>query len=171
VIPSRRPKSAFNLSDLPKEAWLVAAVPLLVLIALFALARPSGVKARMAALEQQARTIGTAARADGDLGRYPVGSVCSGEFSDAMKNQLTSAVMNTGLTVAAFDVSSKGREGLSHPLMAYSVSLKGSGSYEQAINSLEVLAHVRPKLFLDTLSLRNQTSSVDLDVEGRLYCR
>jgi hypothetical protein len=55
--------------------------------------------------------------------------------------------------------------------MTYTVTLKGSGTYEQAVSAMEIMAQYRPRLFLDSLSLRNNTSSVDLNVEGRLYCR
>ena len=173
MLLDRRPKprSGFSLSDVPRKAWLVAAAPVLVLVAFLALSRPFGVKARMTSLEQQAAAIEKASGAEGDLTRYPVGSVCSGTFSDAMKNQLTASIMNTGLKVAAFEVSQKGEEGLSHPLMAYTVTLKGSGTYEQAVDALEALARARPKLFLEAMTLRNQTSSVDLDLEGRFYCK
>lgn len=171
MIYDRRPKSAFQLSDIPKEAYAVAAGLLVVAVALLFLSRPSGSHQRLAALEQQAAVIAAANKAEGDLGVYPLGSVCTNTLDDAFKNQLTSALMNTGLTVTALDISPSGKTGEGHPLMGYSLTLKASGTYEQAINSLEVMAHYRPRLFLDTMSLRNQTSSVDLDLEGRLYCR
>ena len=171
MIYDRRPKSTFQLSDIPMEACAVAAGLLVVAVLLFFLSRPSGSHQRLAALEQQATIIATANKAGGDLGVYPLGSVCSGTLDDAFKNQLSSALINTGLTVTAMDVSPAGKTGEDHPLMGYTLTLKASGTYEQAVNSLEVMAHYRPRLFLDTMSLRNQTSSVDLDVEGRLFCR
>ncbi len=171
MIYDRRPKSAFQLSDVPREAYAVAVVMLAVAIALMLLSRPSDSRQRLAALTQQAAVITAADKADGDLTVYPLGSVCSNSLDDAFKNQLSAALMNTGLTVTALDVSPQGKTGEAHPLMAYALTLKASGTYEQAVNSLEIMAHYKPRLFLDTMSLRNQTSSVDLDVEGRLYCR
>lgn len=171
MIYDRRPKSTFQLSDIPKEAYAVAAGLLVVAVVLILLSRPSSSHQRLADLDKKVAAITAANKAEGDLGVYPLGSVCTGTLDDGFKNQLSSALMNTGLTVTALDVSPSGRTGEGHPLMGYALMLKASGTYEQAINSLEVMAHYRPRLFLDTMSLRNQTSSVDLDVEGRLYCR
>ena len=109
--------------------------------------------------------------AAGSFPKFPAGAVCAGQIDDALRNQLTNALMNSGLKVESLDISDAGQAGDRFPLRAYTLSLKGSGTYEEAMRGLEVLKRYRPSVFLDTLSLRNRTSSVDLDVEGRLFCR
>ncbi len=171
MIYDRRPKSTIGLADIPPLAYGAAAVVLVLMIGLWLVTRPSDAKARLAALETQAASIQVAAAADGDLATYPLGSVCSSTLDEAFRNQLTSALINSGLKVEALDIRNAGKVEGRHPLTSYALTLKASGTYEQAINSLEIMAHYRPRLFLDSLSLKNQTRSVDLNVEGRLFCR
>ncbi len=167
----RKRRGGFTLSDIPKAAWIATALVVVVMSGLYSLSRPFDAKSRLDTLEQQAKIIKSAVRSDGDLMAFGVGSVCTGALDDAFKSRVSSALMNAGLKVDVLDVTPRGRTGEGHPLMAYGVSLKGTGSYEQAVGALEVLAHEKPKLFLDSLIMRNQTASVDLSVEGRLYCR
>ena len=172
MIYDRRPsRPSFNPGAIPKLAYVVAAVMLLIMFGLWSLSRPSGAKGRLAEMERQAAIVKSAGLAEGDLRTYPLGSVCGGELNDNFRNQLSNALTNSGLAVDALDISAAGQDGIGHPLMAYAVTLKGTGTYEQAVSAMEIIAQYRPRLFLDSLSLRNNTSSVDLNVEGRLYCR
>ncbi|EGF92858.1 hypothetical protein ABI_12960 [Asticcacaulis biprosthecium C19] len=167
----RRPKSSFVLPPIPPAAFAVAAAVLAVAAGLWVLSRPSGAAARLDALERQAASIRTAAAAPGDLTVFPAGSVCTNRIDDGFRQQLSNAVTGSGLKVDALDIRPEGRVEGKRPLMAYTVTLKGSGTYEQALGGLEVLDRFRPRLFLDNLSLRNRIDSVTLDLEGRLYCR
>jgi len=172
MIYDRKPaRSAFSLSDLPKAVFVVAFGVLLVMLGMWALSRPPGAKARVMALEQQADQIRAATKVRGDLSTYPLGSVCSGVLDEGFRNQLNTALAGTGLKIDALDISDRGRAGDIRPLHAYSLTLKASGTYEQAVGAMERLAQNRPRVFLDSLSLRNQTESVDLNVEGRVFCR
>ena len=171
MIYEQRNKPAFSLNDLPKEAYALALVVVAVMAGLWFLSRPSDASTRMAALEQQAALIHKAEQAEGDLRAFPVGSVCGGELDDTFKDRLTNALMNSGLAVSDLEIMPSGKVGNARPLMAYTAVLKGSGTYEQALQAMEIIGHYRPSLFLDTISLRNQTSTVDLDVRGRFFCR
>ncbi|HWU49140.1 MAG TPA: hypothetical protein VN042_04640 [Asticcacaulis sp.] len=168
---SSRKRPQKTSMEVPLLAWGVAALLALVGLGGLFLSRPTDARARLAALETQSKSIRSATDARGDLNAYPAGSVCAGQIDEALRNQLTNALMNSGLKVEALDIADAGQAGDRFPLRAYKLSLKGSGSYEEAMRSLQVLRRYQPRLFLDTLSLRNQTSSVDLDVEGRLFCR
>lgn len=157
--------------DIPLAAWGVAAGVAVVGLVLLFMARPPSLKARFEALQTQAAAIKASGQKRGDLSAFPVGTVCASVIDDTMRNQLTNALMNSGLKIETLDITDTGQAGDRYPLRSYSLSLKGSGSYDDAMRTLQALNRYRPRLFLDTLSLRNQTSSVDLDVEGRLFCR
>ncbi|MGN6424371.1 MAG: GspMb/PilO family protein [Asticcacaulis sp.] len=165
----RRPQT--RSMEIPLLAWGVAGLLALVGLGVLFLSRPTDAKARLVALEAQSKSIRSATDARGDLTSFPAGSVCAGQVDDALRNQLTNALMNSGLKVEALDIADAGQAGDRFPLRAYKLTLKGSGSYEEAMRGLQALKRYQPRLFLDTLSLRNETSSVDLDVEGRLFCR
>ena len=172
MIYDRRPASrGFSLSDLPKSVFVVALDILLMMLGLWTLSRPSGAKARLVVLEHQADQIRADTKVRGDLSTYPLGSVCGGDLNEGFRNQLNTTLAGTGLKVSALDISDRGRAGDIRPLHAYSLTLKASGTYEQAVGAMERLAQSRPRVFLDSLSLRNQTESVDLNVEGRVFCR
>ncbi|MDV6331307.1 hypothetical protein [Asticcacaulis sp. 201] len=163
--------SRFSLTRLPIAAYfVVAAVIAMFALSLF-LSQPGRAKARLAELERQAALIEAASQARGDLVAFPVGTVCTGMTGDALKGQLGKSLMASGLVIEAFDLEAASRIGNAPALQAYTVSLKAKGSYEQALTAMARLAQYRPQLFLDALSLRNQTDSVDLNVEGRLFCR
>ncbi len=155
----------------PLAAVAVGAGLTVIVVVLMIMSRAPGATGRMNDLTAKGRAVAAAAQADGDLKAFPLGSVCSGVLDDSFKDQLNIALTNSGLTVSALDVSEAGTVGGAQPLNAYHLTLKGSGSYESALTALEILRHDHPKLFLDSLAIRNRTSSVDVDVEGRLFCR
>ncbi len=172
MIYDRKPvKPAFSIADLPKSVFVVGLLMALVMLGMWSLSRPSGAKSRLAALQLQADQIRNAVKVRGDLETYPLGSVCSGGIDNGFREQLNTALVGSGLKVNALDISDRGRAGDIRPLHAYSLTLKASGTYEQAVGAMEIMAQYRPRLFLDSLSLRNQTESVDLNVEGRVFCR
>ncbi len=151
--------------------WLALAVPgalTLVIAVLLIISVPGGASKRMLDIESKASAAAQAAGAAGNLKTFPAGSVCSGDFSDAMKSQLDAAIGGTGLKVDSFEV---GNTGQAATLQAYHVMVKGTGSYEAALAALNVLHGYRPKIFADTVALHNHISNVELEVDGRLFCR
>ena len=172
MIYDRKPaRNTFSFAELPKSVFIVGILVALAMFAMWFLSRPSGAKARLAALEQQAEQIRSAGKVRGDLNTYPLGSVCSSALDQRFRDQLNTALAGSGLKVSALDISDRGRAGDIRPLHAYSLTLKANGSYEQAVSAMQIMAQYRPRLFLDSLSVRNQTESVDLNVEGRIFCR
>ena len=160
-------------SPLPRSVpVLMFAAPFTIAaIAVFAwfLSIPSSAHQRLSDLEAKAASVSRAAAQRGDLKAFPPGSVCSGEISESAKMQINLAVANTGLQIANFDLSDAGPA--QGDLETYHLSLKGSGSYEDALAALDVLNRTRPKLFVDTLALRNNVSAVEVTVDGRMFCR
>jgi len=139
-------------------------------VALWFLSAPAGLKGSIEGVEATAASVGRAAAEAGDLKSFPAGSVCSGELGDGVRSQMKMALANTGLQVSAFDISEAGQLP-GAVLRAYSFSLKGKGSYEDALAVLDVLNRSRPKLFVDSFALRNRVDAVELDIDGRLFCR
>jgi len=151
--------------------WLAFAVPggmVLAVAVLFVISVPGGAGKRLSDIEAKAAADARAAGTDGNLKAFPAGSVCAGDFNDALKAQLNAALGATGLKVESFDV---GNTGQAATLQAYHLAFKGRGSYEDALAALNVLHGYRPKIFADTVALRNHVSDVELEVEGRLFCR
>lgn len=69
------------------------------------------------------------------------------------------------------ELTDLGPMGETYPLQAYSLHFTGSGSYEAAMLALDVLNRQRPRLFVDALAIRNRVSSVDVELEARVFCR
>ena len=151
--------------------WLALAVPgalTLVVAVLLIISVPGGASKRLVDIEAKASAAAQAGDADGNLKTFPAGSVCSGDVTDAMKSQLNAAIGGTGLKVDSLEIGSTGQAAT---LQAYHLMVKGTGSYEAALAALNVLHSYRPKIFADTVALHNHISDVELEVDGRLFCR
>jgi hypothetical protein len=159
-------------ASLSQPHWLVFALPA-VLVLLFAglwlISTPPNAKSRLAALEAKAERINKTSRGAGDLKMFPAGSVCSGEEPDAVEDRMSLALANAGLQIGTFRIVNTQKT--AGGLQTWRLSLKASGSYEGAVAALDVLNRSRPRLFVDTVALRNKVSDVDLEVEGRVFCR
>ncbi len=152
-------------------AWPVVALPAGVaaaILVLFVVSVPHDAPKRLGDIETQAKAAADAADADGNLKTYPAGSVCSGAFADPQKASLNAAVAATGLKLETFTM---GNTGQAATLTSYHVTIKGTGSYEAALAALNMLHGYRPKIFADTVALHNHVSEVELEVQGRLFCR
>jgi hypothetical protein len=164
LLPRKKP------AEFPVLAVAVPVAVLGVSLGLWLLSMPPHMQSRSAAVETQAASIKAATEGAGDLKTFPEGSVCEGELSDAAKQKLKSALADSGLKVAAFDLTDIGAAGRTS-LEAYRYSFKGSGGYAQAMTALAAMDAARPRLFVDSLALRNHVDAVELEVEGRLFCR
>lgn len=153
----------------PLLAFVLPALLAVPLLGLWFISTPPDAKARLAALEAKAERINKAALGAGDLKTFPAGSVCSGEQADAVESRMSLALANAGLQIGAFRLVDTNTS--SGGLQTWQLSLKGSGTYEGAIAALDVLNRSRPRLFVDTVALRNKVSEVELELEGRVFCR
>ncbi len=152
-------------------SWQVVALPgglALVILGLFIFAVPQDANKRVGTVETEAKAAAEAVGADGNLKTFPAGSVCAGDFGDPLKAQLNAAVAATGLKLESFNVNNTGQAAI---LQSYHVTIKGTGSYEAALSALNILHGYRPKIFADTVALHNHVNEVELEVQGRLFCR
>lgn len=157
----------------PPLPLLAVAVPVAVLAAglgLWLLSTPPHLPSRLKAIETQAASLKTAAGEAGDLKAFPAGSVCAGDFTDAARQKLMAALARSGLKVTTFDLTDIGAAGRTG-LEAYRFTFKGEGAYAQAVAAMAAMDTAQPRLFVDALALRNHVDSVELEVEGRLFCR
>ena len=168
MLPSKKSSNP----DMSTLLWVCGAgvIVLVLSLCLWMLARPSDARLQMAQLQTKAQALSQAQSGPGDLSLYPVGSVCTGDVESIVSAPVKSALMNLGFKLDSLDVD----DGLplgNPALTAYHFTLKGTGSYEAAITTLDRLDHFKPKLFLETMALKNHVSDVELIVEGRVFCR
>ncbi len=169
-LSSKPKRHTPSLSDL-WPVGLAAAGMLVVSLGLYALSVPGEAEGKLAAMEAQLKSLQASARAPGDVQAFPAGSVCGGKLFAGYKDQLGLALGGSGLEVTALDIAPPQVTDTRSPLQAYAVSIKASGPYEAMVNGLNGLSKFRPTLFLDSVSVRNKTDAVELDLKGRVFCR
>jgi hypothetical protein len=166
-LEGRKPKDSGSQQLL---GYALPAVLLLPLLALWFISTPPDAKARLAVLDAKAERIQKAAAGPGDLKSFPAGSVCTGQDIDAVQSRIALALADTGLQVATVDLLDTETANAAG-LHGWQLSFKGTGSYEGALAAFDVLNRNRPKLFVDSVALRNNVSEVELEIEGRVFCR
>ena len=167
-LEGRKPSKDANRP--PLLALVLPAVLLVPLAGLWLLSTPPDTRERLNALEAKAESIRKATGGGGDLKAFPAGSVCKGEQEDAVESRINIALANTGMQIGVFDLSEDGPV-QAGGLQALRLTLKANGTYESAIAALDVLNRAQPKLFVDNMALRNKVSEVELELEGRVFCR
>jgi hypothetical protein len=149
----------------------IGGIMILVLGGLWMLSWPTNYSQRLKSLNEQSELADKAGMARGDLNAYPVGSVCSGQDQASLKELISRRVVDSGLKLEGLDMEDGFKVGEANPLLAYRYRFKASGSYEAAIMAMQSMNEMSPKLFLDNLVLRNRIDVVELEIEGRLFCR
>jgi len=138
---------------------------------LYAISLPGDAEGRLEVMETKLKTLQASAQAPGNIEDFPAGSVCGGRLYAGYKDQVSLALGGGGLEVKSLEIADPQPTDTSTPLQVYSVSLTVVGPYEAAINGLNGLTKFRPTLFVDVLSLRNKTDTVELELKGRVFCR
>lgn len=169
-LTSKSKHSPTPLSDL-WPVGLAAAGMLVISAGLYVLSVPGEAEGKLAAMEAQLKSLQASAHAPGDVRAFPAGSVCGGKLFAGYKDQLGLALDGSGLEVTALDIAPPQVTDTRSPLQAYALSIKASGPYEAMVNGLNGLSKFRPTLFLDSVSVRNKTDAVELDLKGRVFCR
>ncbi len=164
LLPRKKP-AQFPLMVVAAPAAVVA-----VGFGLWLSSMPPHMRSRLIAVESQAAGVKEATEGLSGMKTFPADSVCTGDFDDAAKQKLNAVLADSGLKIAGFDVTDIGTTGRTG-LEAYRFTFKGSGAYGQAMTALANLDAARPRLFVDALALRNHVDSVELEIEGRLFCR
>jgi len=156
---------------LPPYAWAAIAAALCVSLILLQLGRAPNSDKRIAALEQSVAAMARESAAKGNAGAFPDHAVCAHSLYPGFRDQLDRSLATSGIQVVALDIGGVARGGENAPLDAYPVHIVAKGSYESAISALSILGHAHPAILVDHFALRNQTSSVSLTLEGRVFCR
>jgi len=165
--PPAPKKTPFSL---PPAAWAAMAAIVALSLVLLQLGRAPQSDRRLAALEQSVAAMARETAAKGNADAYPDHAVCNGALYQGFRDQLDRSLATSGLQIVALDIGGvRQQEGL--PLDTYPVRLVAKGSYESAVSALSILSRAHPALLVDHFSLKNQTSSVDLMLEGRVFCR
>ncbi|MGA0601542.1 GspMb/PilO family protein [Caulobacter sp. KR2-114] len=167
---SRREPMDINRIVLPVTAGAAAAV--LVFLALSTLASPSGFSGRMGELEQSLGKSEQEIRSSGSL-TYAAGSVCEtsqAQAVEALKGRVQAAAQAAGVTLASLNAAPgpQGQGGMT--LSPVTLQLQASGHYDQVMGLLASLANDKPAIFIDSADLVSKTSSVDLKLQGRVFC-
>ncbi len=165
-LPAPRPRFV-----LPLYAWAAIAAAICVSLILLQLGRAANSGQRLAALEQSVAAMARESAAKGNASAFPDHAVCAHTLYPGFRDQLDRSLATSGIQVVALDIGGARRGGESAPLDAYPVHLVAKGSYESAVSALSILGHAHPAILVDHFSLRNQTSSVSLTLEGRVFCR
>ncbi len=173
MAPSNPPPSAARRPSfaLPLAAWAVMAAVVAVSLLLFELGRAPRSDQRLADVEQSLATAARRTAAARPAGARPAPTVCAGVLYPGYRDQLNRSLATSGIEVVDLSVGGATGRGEGVPLDAYPVRLIARGSYVSAISALSILARAQPSLIVDHVALRNQTSSVNLMLEGRVFCR
>jgi len=158
----------------PMTAAMVAGATVLTatvtVMALVAVAKPRDFAARTAAV---AAGLDAAARRVGPRGAaldLPPGALCTlapPEAAARIRAVVSGAAAAARLDVESLEVTPRPDE---RGLSPYEVRLAAGGSYEGAVATLAGLEAARPMLFIETADLVSRTSSVNLQVKGRVFC-
>lgn len=139
---------------------------------LAAIARPAGLKERVAALEVQAERTQTLMRRRGGTVDYPAGAVCPG-LSEAqlepIRQRLRAAATGANLGLGKISVARPSTPSL-EAITPIDVQFETNGAYEATLLMLDSLSRQTPLLYVDTVDLRSRTDSVNLQLSGRIYC-
>ncbi|WP_140986901.1 hypothetical protein [Asticcacaulis tiandongensis] len=155
-----------------KPLAVLAGVAIVVLsLVLLWLGRPTEAETRLETLETRLQALQRTASLKGDVAYFGPGSVCAGKLNGVWQDQLGLAVSGAGLEIADISVGTAVATNTKAPLMAHPVRLKASGAYEAAVSTLEAIDRFRPVLYIDRLALRNRTDRVELELEGRVFCK
>ncbi|MFN3806527.1 hypothetical protein [Asticcacaulis sp.] len=172
MIDLARPRRHTNLSVAQLWSMGVAiAATALVSGSVYMFSVPGEAEGRLTAMEAQLKSLEAASKIPGDVQAFPAGSVCGGKLFSGYKDQLALALGGSGLDVGVLEIAQPEATQTRISLQVYAISIKASGPYESMVNGLNALSRFRPTLFLDTVSVRNKTDAVEIDLKGRVFCR
>jgi hypothetical protein len=168
---SIRPR--FDVNTVVAAATIAIACAAILFAGLTILARPRAYSARLAAAEHTTGSAETLLQKAGDPGAYPPGALCRGSpvaAADAFRAKLRAVVAGAGGTVALANADPEASVDPVGNLTPVSIELDANGPYEGMVNALSQLARAQPELFIDSVDLKSQISTVNLKIAGRFYC-
>ena len=138
-----------------------------------ALAKPTHYSQRMAAATAQTESLRRQMGAATTGGRYGWDAICRQPVERAVlqaRQDLNHQAELAKLGLNALEVGPDYQSALGQSLAPLRVRFEARGGYDGALALLAALAQSRPTLFIDSLDLSSQTSSVTLKLSGRVYC-
>jgi hypothetical protein len=150
---------------------LAAAFGFVLLVVLFVIARPGGYGARVAAVARKTDAVESLMRKPGDAAQFRAGALCRDQAVHAaalFNTTLQNAAGGAGVTLASTSIV-PGRPDTSG-VSPIAVQFDATGPYSGALAMLARLGSINPQLFLDSVDLKSQVSSVELRLKGRFYC-
>jgi hypothetical protein len=162
----------FDVRTSVAAVTLGAAFGCILLVTLFIITRPSAYGARLAAVERTADRIESLLRAPGDPASFHASALChdtGARAADLYNATLQNAAASAGVTLASANIvpGTPDASGVS----TVAVQFDATGPYSGALGLMGRLAAADPELFLETVDLKSQVSSVELRLQGRFYCQ
>jgi len=165
-------KTALNTQNAMVAAGLALAGAVTMGVLLASLSAPPHFRARVAALKQQADEASRLlrpARMDGAAG---VGSVCAraGEQPEALRKDLADYASQLGLQLSGVDIVTEPDVGAHEALTPLQLRFEATGGYDGALGLLDLLSRRQPDVFVETVDLTSNVSSVTIAFSGHVYC-
>ena len=109
----------------------------------------------------------------GDAYAYRPNALCRGLPAAAeasLRQRLNSAAAIDGIALSTVSMNEGAREGAVGAPVPVALQLQASGPYNAMMSFLGALSRLQPQIFLSTVELRSNTSTVALTLNGRFYC-
>jgi len=137
------------------------------------IATPPHFKTRLAAVNAELTQADAARRAPGDGSAYPLNATCNGEpeaIEGLLRQQIAAAAASAGVDLTIAEVGSPGEPERDQRLFVHTVGFDASGPYSNVLGFANKLGQIRPALFIDTVGLDQDATSVKLKFSGRVLC-
>ena len=135
--------------------------------------RPQAYASRLAQLSATSAKLEALARSQPSPVSFPVKAVCNGPTAtaaDALRRTLTSTAGSTNVAITSVVVTPGLADESAGGLAPVTLRFEATGQYPAVLDLLGQMGRWQPELFIDSLDLRSQVSSVGLKLEGRIYC-
>ena len=171
-----RPVSSARLPDttqLVSAVTLAALAAVVLFVTLMLVGRPQGYSARLAAARTTAVRISNLEKAAPSTAAFPDRAVCNQMTSaaaDTLRRSLASAASSATVSISNVVLTAGGGDEGAGGLAPVTLKFEASGQYDAVLGLLAQMGRWRPELFVDSMDLRSQVSSVALKLEGRVYC-
>jgi hypothetical protein len=160
-----------------RTSIFVTSVALLVgvifYISLTLASRPPGLAESVAKITRQVDEIERLGARFKGFSPYPADAVCETSASSAtgaFRQRLQTAASNVGVNLANVAAAPGEPDEASGGLQPIAVRFEASGQYAAVVGLLQTLAKFRPSLFVDSVDLKSETTSVSLQFSGHLFC-
>jgi len=142
-------------------------------VLLVLIGRPTGYAARLAEASATAARTGGLEHAPPLAALYPAKAVCaeaSQVAAESLRRALQSAAGNLNVSLTNVALTPGSADEAAGGLAPVTLRFEATGQYDAVLGLLGQMGRWRPELFVDSVGLRSQVSSVALKLEGRIFC-